>query len=317
MRRNRFIIFSLLVMLMLACVSIYVWDFHFTDVYNQPQTVAKNPQTSIETAAIRGQTVIWTTTNDAANRLLLNENARLESSLAWAFGGKIQRGWAIYLPLICQTIGADLAKARGAESDFAVRLAVWQRDNGVRDSGTLDAETWKQMITMWQANRLKNRETPPPAQMMLAPTIDFWDLERPAEQRYVERATYDAYKRMVRAAIADSSLNLRATSNGELSIAEKQLKIVSAYRSRERQAQLRRESPNSGRAGLAVNSPHFSGRALDLYIAGDPVDTKDSNRMLQTSTPLYRWLVQNASRYGFKPYFYEPWHWEFDLEIKR
>jgi LAS superfamily LD-carboxypeptidase LdcB len=25
----------------------------------------------------------------------------------------------------------------------------------------------------------------------------------------------------------------------------------------------------------------------------------------------YRWLVRNAERFGFCPYFYEPWHWEY------
>jgi len=90
------------------------------------------------------------------------------------------------------------------------------------------------------------------------------------------------------------------------------LKIVSAFRSREYQENLRRQSPNAGSAGLAVNnSPHFTGRALDLYVGGSPVDTKDSNRAIQVNTPAYRWLVENAERFGFRPYFYEPWHWEY------
>ena len=77
------------------------------------------------------------------------------------------------------------------------------------------------------------------------------------------------------------------------------------------QEQLRRQSPNAGSAGLAVNSPHFTGRALDLYVGGDPVDTKDANRAIQVNTPVYKWLVRNAARFGFRPYFYEPWHWEY------
>ena len=59
------------------------------------------------------------------------------------------------------------------------------------------------------------------------------------------------------------------------------------------------------------NSPHFTGRALDLYVGGDPVDTKDANRAIQVTTPAYKWLVRNADRFGFRPYFYEPWHWEY------
>ena len=82
-------------------------------------------------------------------------------------------------------------------------------------------------------------------------------------------------------------------------------------RTPEYQAQLRAQSPNSGRAGLAVNSPHFTGRALDLYVGGEPVSTKDENRAIQTQTRAYRWLVKNAGHFGFRPYFYEPWHWEY------
>src|SRR5262249_45121831 len=81
--------------------------------------------------------------------------------------------------------------------------------------------------------------------------------------------------------------------------------------SREYQDNLRRQSPNAGSAGLAVNSPHFTGRALDLYVGGSPVDTKDLNRAIQVNTPAYRWLVRNAERFGFRPYFCEPWHWEY------
>src|SRR6266581_2764274 len=49
----------------------------------------------------------------------------------------------------------------------------------------------------------------------------------------------------------------------------------------------------------------------DFYVGGDPVDTKDSNRAIQVKTPVYQWLVLNAERFGFRPYLYEPWHWEY------
>jgi len=116
------------------------------------------------------------------------------------------------------------------------------------------------------------------------------------------------------AAIADRSLGLARVGKGakaQLAPGEKYLKIISAFRSREYQEQLRRESPSAGSAGLAVNSPHFTGRALDLYVGGDPVDTTDSNRAIQVQTRVYKWLVRNAERFGFRPYFYEPWHWEY------
>jgi zinc D-Ala-D-Ala carboxypeptidase len=46
-------------------------------------------------------------------------------------------------------------------------------------------------------------------------------------------------------------------------------------------------------------------------VGGEPVKTEDANRLIQVQTPAYKWLVKNAHRFGFYPYFYEPWHWEF------
>jgi LAS superfamily LD-carboxypeptidase LdcB len=46
-------------------------------------------------------------------------------------------------------------------------------------------------------------------------------------------------------------------------------------------------------------------------VGGLPVETKDANRAIQVQTPVYKWLVRNAEHFGFRPYFYEPWHWEY------
>ncbi|HZG53107.1 MAG TPA: D-alanyl-D-alanine carboxypeptidase family protein, partial [Pyrinomonadaceae bacterium] len=158
--------------------------------------------------------------------------------------------------------------------------------------------------------RRKISTYPQPDQLLTVPAAEFWDSSRADELRQVERQTYAAYKRMLAAAIADPSLQL-STRDGELAASEKYLKIISAFRSREYQDRLRKLEPHAGRAALAVNSPHFTGRALDLYVGGEPTITKDPNRMLQTGTRAYRWLVRNAERFGFCPYFYEPWHWEY------
>jgi LAS superfamily LD-carboxypeptidase LdcB len=179
----------------------------------------------------------------------------------------------------------------------------------LQPSGVLDDETLYRMVSAWQGARLKNKEYARPDQLLLAPSTDFYDPSRPEALRQVERETYAAYKRMAAAAATD--LGLKRTASGELAPEEKFLKIVSAFRSREYQANLRAQSPGSGRAGLAVNSPHFTGRALDLYVGGEPVETKDSNRAIQVQTAAYRWLVRNAERFGFRPYYYEPWHWEY------
>jgi hypothetical protein len=57
---------------------------------------------------------------------------------------------------------------------------------------------------------------------------------------------------------------------------------------------------------------------VDLVVGqapGHPVDsTNDVNRLAMSRTPAYRWLVQNAGRYGFVNYAFEPWHWEYTGE---
>ena len=229
-------------------------------------------------------------------------------ALTWTFGGKQRRGWYLYTPLISHTLNSE---DDAASNGFASTLARWQENSGLKPSGVLDEESLTAMISEWQRRRLQNRTDAQPDQLVTAPALDFYDPERLEELRQVERATYAAYKRMVAAAIADPSLGLARTSQGGLAPAEKYLKIISAFRSHEYQAQLRRQSPQAGSAGLAVNSPHFTGRALDLYVGGEPVDTKDSNRTLQVQTRVYQWLVRNAERFGFRPYYYEPWHWEY------
>jgi len=228
------------------------------------------------------------------------QNAVLRNEVNWSFGGKQQRGWYLYDLLIGKTLDTPHDPVT---NDFAASLAKWQKKRGLRSDGLLDEASLMKLVSHWQSDRLKNRAPATPDQLVLVPASDFYDPGRATELRQVERNTYEAYKEMIAAAHADPSLNLKAT--------DKYFKIISAFRSAEYQEQLRQKSPNAGRAGLAVNSPHFTGRALDIYVGGSPVDTKDSNRAIQVNTPAYRWLVRNAERFGFRPYFYEPWHWEY------
>jgi len=229
-----------------------------------------------------------------------SRNEVLKSELTWSFGGKSQRGWYLYSPLISSMIGAE---NEPASARFALKLSSWQGANGLQQSGVLDEKTWSQMVTALQSNRLRSITAPADDQLVTAPISDFYDPTRAEELRRVERRTYKAYRRMIKAAAEDPSLKLSA--------GDKYLKIISSFRSQEYQDQLRRQSPTAGRAGLAVNSHHLTGKALDLYVGGEPVSTKDENRSIQIKTPAYRWLVKNAARFGFQPYFYEPWHWEY------
>jgi D-alanyl-D-alanine carboxypeptidase len=239
----------------------------------------------------------------------MSQNRSLKFNSAWAFGGKSQRGWYLYESLIQKLIGTE---ANAETPEFANAVAVWQQMQGYAPTGIIDNDTLKKMTETWQSERLGRRGSYATEDVLYnAPISDFWDEGREASRLKVERETYAAYKRMIQAAAKDKSLNLKLTATGELAPDEKFLRIVSGFRSREHQEALRKQSPNSGSAGLAVNSPHFTGHALDIYVGGEPVTTKDFNRVVQVQTPVYKWLVKNAAKFGFYPYFYEPWHWEY------
>ena len=236
------------------------------------------------------------------------ENGRSVTALNWNFGGRVQTGWEIYEPLIADTIGTTTDPGT---PEFAAALSKWQSTRGLSPTGILDEDTLWNFTRYWQSLRLGRSDFPGPDKLISAPITDFYDPTRDADLLQLEKGTYAAYKRMIAAAAKDLSHDVHFTRNGELAPGEKYLRIVSAFRSQEYQDQLRAKSPGSGRAALALHSAHNTGQALDIYVGGDPVSTKDPNRLLQTQTPVYKWLVKNAKRFGFYNYFYEPWHWEY------
>jgi D-alanyl-D-alanine carboxypeptidase len=103
------------------------------------------------------------------------------------------------------------------------------------------------------------------------------------------------------------------------------LKIVSAFRSLDRQAEIVREKLACGlslEAIFAASAPpgyseHHTGRAVDVSTTGV--------RALEVEfeeTPAYRWLADHAGKFGFAlsyprdnpyGYVYEPWHWCYRL----
>jgi zinc D-Ala-D-Ala carboxypeptidase len=232
-------------------------------------------------------------------------NSKLKNSLQWTFGKKRQTGWYLYVPLIQHTIKTDNAPESGG---FALALSVWQKKNRLAPSGVLDTETLLALIKYWQSRRIPKLYEANERLLYNAPVADFYDPTRKVNLLNLDKETYTAYKKMIAAAAKD--LNLRI-EKGNLTGSDNFLKIISAHRSRAYQEQLRKKEPNAGRAQLAFTSPHFTGRALDIYVGGEPVTTKDANRAIQIETKAYQWLVKNAEKFGFYNYFYEPWHWEY------
>ena len=99
------------------------------------------------------------------------------------------------------------------------------------------------------------------------------------------------------------------------------LLIVSGYRSIEYQARLIRKKINAGQSLkeiLAVSaapgySEHHTGRAIDIASPGTRPLTEEFEM-----SDAFRWLQENAARFGFlmsyprgnrQGFDYEPWHW--------
>src|SRR5712691_7272187 len=154
-------------------------------------------------------------------------NALLCNELNWTFGGKQQRGWYLYAPLISRLLDTEHGTA---SNGFALALSWWQEKSGLRPSGVLDEETLYAMISEWQGRRVKEHAFARPDQLVTAPASDFYDPSRPDELRQVERETYAAYKLMIAAAAADPSLGLALGAEIEVVPAEKYLKILSSFR---------------------------------------------------------------------------------------
>ena len=231
------------------------------------------------------------------------KNAVLQKELNWTFGGETQHGWYLYAPLIQRTIHTE---ANPNSTDFARALSAWQKQNGLPADGILNHETWMKIVSVYQSDRFSGANR----------SQVFTGLETVHHLIFMIRSDLPIYAKLVKKHFPHITRWLQRQKRICLPMwifpPKNWLKIISSYRTPEYQAQLRKQSPNASRAALGINSPHFTGRALDLYVGGTPVGTADQNRAIQVNTAVYQWLVKNADRFGFKPYFYEPWHWEYN-----
>ena len=98
------------------------------------------------------------------------------------------------------------------------------------------------------------------------------------------------------------------------------LEPVSGYRSTARQKVLFRKavkkygSKSAARQWVAPpgRSAHHSGRAIDLHL-GSSISSRHVKKMRKTDA--WKWLNDNAERFGFYPYKKEPWHWEYNPPV--
>ena len=232
-------------------------------------------------------------------------NAGTLHSLSWAPFRRAELGWETYVPLIAHEIGSTCSPT---SSGFASALARWQRSHHLRDSGEFDAAVFARMNGVWQLVRplaMRGAGCPAPADESTLAN------GRPGEGYsgkpvQLTPDAFAAYRRLVRDARAEDPA-IRADP--------RYLTIVSAYRSPAHDAERCATENNCEGIVRARCSVHSTGRAIDFYVGEapgyDPTSTADPNRLVMSRSPAYLWLVANARNYGFIPYPFEPWHWEW------
>lgn len=237
-------------------------------------------------------------------------NAASLDGLVWAPFGRAETGWEIYAPLVARELQTRCAPDTPG---FAQALAKWQGANGLAADGVLSAAAFTRMQNTIELRRPFVRLTAhnfcpdPPAPADLAPA----SLEEGYSGKAVQlqTAALAAYRRMVTAARSDDPTIAADPRN---------LTLFSGFRSPlDDDARCVREG-NCGGPTRANCSAHRTGTAMDLYVGqapGYPPDSSaDANRLFMSRQPTYRWLVANADRFGFAPYPFEPWHWEWTGE---
>jgi hypothetical protein len=122
---------------------------------------------------------------------------------------------------------------------------------------------------------------------------------------------------------AESFRALRAAAM-EKGFAPELFTLTSAYRSSSKQAGLSTRargmygSREKAKVFVAERSEHITGRAMDLNLG---ISNSGANALARRFDDLaeYKWLKENAARFGFNPYGYsdethpgEPWHWSYN-----
>ena len=120
------------------------------------------------------------------------------------------------------------------------------------------------------------------------------------------------------AAEAFSAMHAAAVRDLDLAPEDETLAAFSAYRSPEYDAADCAETAVCDGVARAECSAHRTGAAVDLVLpwteGAGVASTTVANRVRQTQSPAYRWLLVNAGRFGFVNYPFEPWHWEWTGE---
>ena len=237
-------------------------------------------------------------------------NAASLRRLPWAPFGRPEVGWETYAPLIAREIRTGCPPQ---SPGFAAALEIWEGAQLLPRDGVLSEADFLRLKGVVQTRRSFVRLSaqricpdPPPATRLEA--------GRPGEgyggkQISLRPAAFAAWRRMAAAARA---------ADPRIAADPRNLTIFSGFRSPEADAARCAAERNCGGVVRATCSPHRTGLAVDMYVGQapgyGPDSSADANRLYMSRTPTYRWLVANADRFGFVPYPFEPWHWEWTGE---
>lgn len=226
-------------------------------------------------------------------------NAASLDSAPWSVFGVPEAGWSVYAELVAKEIGTDCPPQSPV---FAKALADWQQGHKLASDGQMRPDTLDAMRILWLRRRSFTAQTQggtcPAAAVTLAGAGPHEGYKTKPIQ--LTPGALEAYRAMVRQARASSP---------EIAGDPQLLTIFSGFRAPDAE-------PGVGSPARARCSAHRTGNALDLYLGAAPgfapESSADENRRFQARSAAYRWLVRNAGAFGFTPYPYEPWHWEWN-----
>ncbi len=234
-------------------------------------------------------------------------------TLAFSPYRRPETGWRTYAPRVAVEIGTTCAfESQG----FANALAGWQAARRLPATGVMDAATFEVMRVRWHLMRpfvILNRTVGcPPAPPAAALTIARPEEVYGGKAIQVRADALASYRRMIAdARRADAAIARDVNA----------LRIFSGYRSPESEQARCLEPGGCDNVSRAPCSAHRTGLAFDIVVGAGPggrVDsTENANRLAQSQSPAYRWMVRNAARYGFVNYVFEPWHWEWSPPEQR
>jgi hypothetical protein len=237
-------------------------------------------------------------------------NAASLQTLAWSPFGRSETGWATYAPLIAREIRTPCAPDTPG---FAVALGAWAATQRLPADGVMSAAIFNPLKTAIQMRRpfvrlsaQKVCPDPPPAANLVWATKDEGYGGKLVQLR---PGALSAYRQMVAAARREDP---------QIAADPRNLTLFSGFRDPAADAARCAREGNCNGVQRATCSAHRTGLAMDVYVGQaprfPPDSSADANRAFMSRTAAYRWLVDNADRFGFVPYPFEPWHWEWTGE---